>query len=1346
MAEKMTDIGGRLHDTSGNHIVAGANEIFDDDLGKRQSVINAEQVTINQNQDVINQSQEAINDSVDESIENLEEEVADRYTKEETNNIISRTPETDVIVINVPSESQSDIAGWLDANTPSGTDPETGRSVRANKLYRVPGPDNTTFSEWAWDGAAYIMLANKDYGIDDKPMPGSSNAVKSGTLWNILYKKQLMSSTLSEQGCFYNNGSKTTNSNYRVDKYAVEAGHEYTFSGSLSARSTVPFVSWWDANGEYISQEPYKGSMDSDVHIEDQGLVAPPDAAFLYLNVLLSRSTYYNVKSAEQINLAEMDEDVEDLTSYDFDGNPFIIPSTAIRYDNGLDFSGSVGLRATPFLPITGEDDIVLTKGWNTSATIAPLAFYDKDKNFISSIHYDENGAYDVTVPVSSIPSGARYIRCSANISYEGYHVKKGVNISSLLKEILETEDTVASIDNQISIKRPLVSSSTENDCFYNNGSKTTNSNYRVDKYVVEEGKQYTFSGLLNATSNIHFVSWWDANGEYISQEPYQGNIDYNVQFTDKMIVAPEGAAFLYLNVNKSNSAYYNVKAFEGYIDAFKLSSLSGHPFVLSGTAIRYENGIEYSVSEAICATPFLPITGKDDIVLIGGWNSSAAISPLVFYNKDRNFISSIHFGSNGNYNVTVPSRSIPSGARYIRCTANFLNELTHEIRSGIDVASLCWETSSSRDDIDMLKELSSYKNLEDMTAASSEQDCFYNNGSKTTNSNYRVDKYAVEAGHKYTFSGSLPARSTVPFVSWWDSNGEYISQEPYKGSMDNDVLFQDQILKAPSGAAYLYLNVIKSRQASYNAKSVVSVSYVNTADLKKKVDSLQSDSTKNMEVTVNGNPKAIGSTISIRTALSPEKDIVVVYERHANGNITPSRSYIGQSSLETVEIMDSNNLFHTWSDSTAPLRNSTYAPWHMFAQHGYEIPTISCTHSLTNADLNTEWTDDKNRHFLIGKISGSTISLLPVVSMTAQGAYTRSWLNHTVETPILSISKDGVTINVDSQSFTQIRPIQKSKDFSIVADGTEMDGESLFWCNDLVISETLECYNPFTVETWFPSPVGNTVAIELTQSFNIHGVAHRYDTVMNVLEPLYFRQYGANQAQCLVGPSFTGLGSIVDDYSAYVMIPKIKKTVNGKRVDMPRITESTSDDVIFNRNSSTLYDVDDQPDREITYLYDSVGDKFLAGFAAGLSLTRGLSVKERRNTFIPSGSEGGWESYSNRNKFYANILVSEYFENNILPAGFVGVFSTYYSYFNPADNKGQVYWYKDGNCYVIYAHYQDANTNIPLNLPTEIDGLQVEVVEKTNGVTLVTDSIANGKLYLTTDSSDHNYIVLKTK
>ena len=171
-----TPIFGRLKNvTKEEPYVAGAVDIKDDVKSKNQQTINQE-------------TDEHLGEH-DTHLETHDVEIADRYTKEEVNNIVSRTPETDVIVIEVPSASQSDIAGWLDVNTPSGTDPETGRSVRANKLYRVPGPDNTTYSEWAWDGTKYIMLANKDYGIDSKPEANSKNLIYSGTAFDNIINK-----------------------------------------------------------------------------------------------------------------------------------------------------------------------------------------------------------------------------------------------------------------------------------------------------------------------------------------------------------------------------------------------------------------------------------------------------------------------------------------------------------------------------------------------------------------------------------------------------------------------------------------------------------------------------------------------------------------------------------------------------------------------------------------------------------------------------------------------------------------------------------------------------------------------------------------------------------------------------------------------------------------------------------------------------------------------------------------------------------------------------------------------------------------------------------------------------
>lgn len=153
MTEKYQPIPHRLKNMAVGGHVAGAVDILDDLKDKDQQTINAE---------------------VDESIDSLNTEVADRYTKSEVNNIISRTPETDVVVLTVPEGSTA--ADVLD---------EIPIADRPNKLFRVINDDNTAYSEYGWTGSAWAVLANKDYGIDEEPTPGSDNFVKSGGVASV---------------------------------------------------------------------------------------------------------------------------------------------------------------------------------------------------------------------------------------------------------------------------------------------------------------------------------------------------------------------------------------------------------------------------------------------------------------------------------------------------------------------------------------------------------------------------------------------------------------------------------------------------------------------------------------------------------------------------------------------------------------------------------------------------------------------------------------------------------------------------------------------------------------------------------------------------------------------------------------------------------------------------------------------------------------------------------------------------------------------------------------------------------------------------------------------------------
>jgi hypothetical protein len=205
--------------------------------------------------------------------------------------------------------------------------------------------------------------------------------------------------------------------------------------------------------------------------------------------------------------------------------------------------------------------------------------------------------------------------------------------------------------------------------------------------------------------------------------------------------------------------------------------------------------------------------------------------------------------------------------------------------------------------------------------------------------------------------------------------------------------------------------------------------------------------------------------------------------------------------------------------------------------------------------------------------------------------------------------------------------------------------------------------------------------------------------------------------------------------------MPRVKKN----DLDSPHVIESGTS--IF-RNSTDLRDVNKQIDRFISYFKNQTTGDVRIGCASGLSLTRGITRDSIRNEVYEEGNTVEMFSLSHTvgytNKAYFKVLVGSAFENAIIPAGYIAQFSTYLSYFNPKDNKGQVYWYKDGNDYVVYAHYQDANTNLAINLPSEMEGLSAEVIDKTEGITLITEIVNNGKLYITSDSASNNYIVIR--
>lgn len=142
----------RLESAVKGGYVAGAKDIVDDTLGKAQSVVNEE------HEEAISDLQESVGTggSVDERIA-AEKNRAEAAETALANGIEGLT-QSEVVVGELPASGE------------------------ASKIYRVPG--ETSYTDYAWNGSQFVPLAEYDNGIDDEPIAGSGNLVKSGGVYD----------------------------------------------------------------------------------------------------------------------------------------------------------------------------------------------------------------------------------------------------------------------------------------------------------------------------------------------------------------------------------------------------------------------------------------------------------------------------------------------------------------------------------------------------------------------------------------------------------------------------------------------------------------------------------------------------------------------------------------------------------------------------------------------------------------------------------------------------------------------------------------------------------------------------------------------------------------------------------------------------------------------------------------------------------------------------------------------------------------------------------------------------------------------------------------------------------
>lgn len=631
--------------------------------------------------------------------------------------------------------------------------------------------------------------------------------------------------------------------------------------------------------------------------------------------------------------------------------------------------------------------------------------------------------------------------------------------------------------------------------------------------------------------------------------------------------------------------------------------------------------------------------------------------------------------------------------------------------------------------------------------------------GSTRANAGFRYERYNLPNVFYDTllFSAKYGGQTNIAVIFYFDKDDNLISEEyRFDSSTTGKMVFNNAPLHIPDNTAYILFNISEYYDGIMYMKTVGE--YYDLGQMETDIENIKGGKKLIKLHVYDTEPGRNENAFYVRAKYNDTKDILLLYYINLNTLLSPKTAYIGANTLSDADLMASANIVSNHSDSTAPLFQSSLY-WHLYAQHGYVIPVVPNTVGLTTADIGALWKDQLDRQYNIGNVVGSSIYLLPVITRGTEGNDTRGWKtpNNPVITALTHVSGGTVTtpITVASQSTTQLRPIMKHENRKFYIDGRELTEPGDYEGDDFTVSESQTGYDPASIETWFPTPgaIGMpdlTGAVEMarfTWSYNFRGAQCCVNTTIDIRRKVECQSYGATQQQTFVD---TG------NYKAMFMIPKAANASNGTVLEKPFNSPSLgSTGYSFFRNATYLKDVDKPIDRLIAMLHNPNDNTYLVGMAAGLSLVSGETIPAKRNANIPIAPNANDAHYrlgsfspSNNNKFYiAAINTSPFADDGYnLPNTYFKEINYYISYFDPAANPGQLYWYKDGNSYIIYSHCQSVQSRVALTLPDFMEGLNVEIVEQTDNAVLLTDTVQNGKLFVSYNTDDANYLVLRTK
>lgn len=598
----------------------------------------------------------------------------------------------------------------------------------------------------------------------------------------------------------------------------------------------------------------------------------------------------------------------------------------------------------------------------------------------------------------------------------------------------------------------------------------------------------------------------------------------------------------------------------------------------------------------------------------------------------------------------------------------------------------------------------------------------------------YDIWVYPITSGLNYVVNGVLGAGVDRRLVYYSSDNAgaNIVGWDRFKGEAATTAtqVFSGSLI-IPSGANYILLNVrnLPVYSSRDSIQSIARTPLIKVNDLIKM---------HGLKVVVRAD-----KSFYVRYKMDETHDGILLFDYYTEYNynkncIMASSFYVGAPTDTDRQILLSTAA-QDCHDCQAPMSTENFGP--MFSNHGYSTPRVKIQNNpLTDADLGTEWIDQSGYHYTIGHISPNYVYLLPVIDTSGgPGHETREWrsFSSTYPTQITRNVEGGETLVVESSGRWDYQ-LGELRNVRVLINGAPVN-EGTYYCDEVGLSYQQIGYNPIEVSQWWPTPVYGGIMLWFERNFSITGGNGFLSVTSNTL---------INNNYPFVLSTFLGVMPMFSlqfgDYVPYIFVPKVKK--HNEVIDFREEFAAPSDTapvIPILRNSTDLYDTDDMPERAYCYLKDGLGN-ILFGCAGGQSLVRGMSIKSIRNQHIASGMRAGRWSPTSGNKMYTNVLSVIDEPDNILPASFIGESEGYMCWYMPKDDV-HVFYHKTKEGYVVYIHTNKTKAKGEAILPDFMNNMQVvQVVEKTAGIELLTETVTDGKLFFSADNSEieYNYVV----